>query len=75
MAETHESSASVVGGLDGENSDIDLLVAFDMVLSLVTLERNERELTAVLDRPVDVTPQSQLPPHMRDRAEREAVHL
>jgi len=64
---------SVATGEDRDNSDIDLLVAFDKVPSLVTLARIERELAAVLHVPVDVTPASALPPHIRDRAEREAV--
>ena len=52
---------SVAVGLDTEASDIDLLVEFDEVPSLMALARLERKLSAVVGYPVEVTPAG----HMR----------
>ena len=66
---------SVAAGTDTEESDIDLLVTFDQVPSLVTLARLERDLGRLTGAKVDVTPASHLPPHISRRTEREAVPL
>ena len=66
---------SVAAGTDTDESDIDLLVTFEHVPSLVTLARLERDLGRLTGVKVDVTPASHLPPHISRRLEQEAVPL
>lgn len=66
---------SVAAGTDTDESDIDLLVTFDQVPSLVNLARLERDLGRLTGVKVDVTPSSHLPPHLSRRVEQEAVPL
>lgn len=66
---------SVAKRTETSESDIDMLVETPGVLSLGTLARLERELSAVLDTHVDVVPVRDLPEYMRQRALAEAVPL
>lgn len=66
---------SVATRTEGPLSDIDLLIATPQVLSLGTLSRMEREISAVLDAKVDIVPLYSLPEHIRARALAEALML
>ena len=50
------------------DSDVDVLVAFepDARIGFVALARMQRELTELLKRPVDLVPESDLKPLIRD---------
>ena len=50
------------------DSDIDLLVEFEpeAQIGFMTLSRMQRELSAVLNRPVDLVPKSGLKPKIRE---------
>jgi uncharacterized protein len=58
-----------------ERSDVDLLARFDETrrLSLLDVVRLERELSELLERPVDLVEESELRPPMRERILREAI--
>ena len=66
---------SVAQGTDTDESDIDLLVDFEHVASLLDIARLERELREILGSPVDVVPASNLRANLRSRALHEAVPL
>lgn len=66
---------STATGTDTDESDIDLLVDFEKAPSLMSLARLERELTDLLGIRVEVTPTSQLAPHMAGRINDEATPL
>lgn len=66
---------SVATGQDHEDSDIDLLFAMDTPLSLMQLGALEQQLSEVLERPVDLVPDSALRPEFRKRVLAEAVAL
>ena len=79
LREHHGQSPRVFGsvatGRDTETSDIDLVVDFHYPPSLLGLARLERALTDAVGYPVDVTPSSQLPEHIRRRVEIESAPL
>lgn len=58
-----------------QRSDVDLLARFDESrrLSLLDVVRLERELSELLERPVDLLEESELRPPMRERILREAI--
>jgi len=66
---------SVARGEDVASSDLDLLVDLDEGVGLLDLIGLERELTDLLGVDVDVVPADSLKPRIRERVEREAVHL
>lgn len=66
---------SAARGEDGAASDIDLLVAFGPKTSLFQHAAMERELAALLGRPVDVVSDRGLRPEIRRAIESEAVPL
>lgn len=66
---------SVATGQDRDHSDIDLLVDFPAPPSLYALARLERELSKAVGYTVEVTPASNLPPHIRPQVELESVPL
>ncbi|MDI7260491.1 MAG: nucleotidyltransferase family protein [Thermodesulfobacteriota bacterium] len=63
---------SIFGSALGEDfktdSDIDLLVEFEpeAQIGFVTLSRMQRELSAILNRPVDLVPKGGLKPKIRE---------
>jgi len=59
---------SVLGDRFGPDSDIDVLVTFDpdAQVGFLTLSRVQRELTQILDRTVDLVPETGLKPLIRD---------
>ena len=57
---------SVARGEDQEDSDIDILVRFIRPVSLLTLVRFERELSALFGRKVDLVTEEGLSPYIRD---------
>ena len=69
---------SAVRGSAGPNSDVDLLVEFapDANVGFLTLSRMERELAALLGRPVDLVPKNGLRPTIAESvlAEAEVVY-
>jgi hypothetical protein len=52
----------------GPESDVDVLVEFepDARIGFITLSRMQRELSEVLERPVDLVPQDGLKPRIRE---------
>jgi predicted nucleotidyltransferase len=62
---------STVRGKATEQSDIDLLVWFARRKSLLALVRLEQELSAALDRKVDLLTEAALSPYLRERILRE----
>jgi predicted nucleotidyltransferase len=66
---------SVAVGLDTDASDIDLLVEFDEVPSLMALARLERKLSAVVGHPVEVTPAGNVRRNVADRVRETSVPL
>ena len=64
---------SVARDEDTENSDVDILVDPDDTVSLVTLARLNRELSTLLDTPVDLVPAATLKPGVRERVLAEAI--
>jgi uncharacterized protein len=58
---------SAARGEVGEGSDIDLLVDFGRRKSLLDQVRIERELSALVGRPVDLLTERALSPHLRER--------
>ncbi|RMD67429.1 nucleotidyltransferase [Candidatus Parcubacteria bacterium] len=57
---------SVARGEEREDSDIDLLVQFVRPVSLLTLVRLERELSALIGRKVDLVTEQAISPYIRD---------
>ncbi len=57
---------SVARGEEREDSDIDMLVRFVQPVSLLTLVRMERELSALLGRKVDLVTEQGISPYIRD---------
>jgi uncharacterized protein len=62
---------STVRGKATEQSDIDLLVWFARIKSLLALVRLQRELSAALGRKVDLLTKAALSPYLRERSLRE----
>ncbi|MFN7037671.1 MAG: nucleotidyltransferase family protein [Bellilinea sp.] len=57
---------SVARGEEREDSDMDILVQFVQPVSLLTLVRLERELSALFGRKVDLLTEQALSPYIRD---------
>jgi len=57
---------SVVRGEEREDSDIDILVQFVRPVSLLTLVRLERELSALFGRKVDLVTEHAISPYIRE---------
>ena len=57
---------SVARGEDREDSDIDILVQFVRPVSLLTLVRLERELSALFSRKVDLVTEQAISPYIRE---------
>ena len=57
---------SVARGEEREDSDIDILVQFVRPVSLLTLVRLERELSALFGRKVDLVTEHGISPYIRD---------
>jgi len=76
IAERHHASSlrvfgSVARGEERVDSDIDFLVNFDKATSLFDLLHLQEELSALLERPVDVVSEAALKPrdqHVRSEA-------
>lgn len=66
---------SVARGTERSDSDIDLLVHVASVAGLLTIERLQRDLEAVLRAPVDVIPDEGLRVSVQTDIDREAVEL
>jgi len=66
---------SVATGREHEGSDIDLLFHMDQPLGLMDLAGLEMELGSVLDTDVDLVPDTNIRPTMRERIISEAVPL
>lgn len=66
---------SVLRGDDGPESDIDLLVSPPPEATLLDLARLERALSELLGDRVEVVPEGQLRPSVRDEVLAEAVRL
>jgi predicted nucleotidyltransferase len=62
---------STVRGKATEQSDIDLLVWFARIKSLLALVRLQRELSAALGRKVGLLTKAALSPYLRERSLRE----
>jgi len=60
---------SMLGASYDTDSDIDLLVSFEPVarVTFLTLAKMQRELEALLGRPVDLVPKDGLKPLIRDQ--------
>lgn len=59
---------SVLGEDFGPESDVDILVVFDpsAYVSYMTLGKMKRELSGIIQRPVDLVPQEGLKPAIRE---------
>ncbi|WP_421120685.1 nucleotidyltransferase family protein [Aquihabitans daechungensis] len=66
---------SVARGADDADSDIDLLVDYDVTRGLIPLVALKRELEELLSDDVDVAPFLMLKPHIAEQALLEAVPL
>lgn len=66
---------SVARGTQGPDSDVDLLVAFELGRSLFDLGGLVADLEDLLGRPVDVVTVEELRPHVRDRVLADALPL
>jgi uncharacterized protein len=66
---------SVARGEDNENSDIDLLVEFEIGRSLMDHAALIEDLQTLLQRKVDVASERGLRPSIRDRVMPEAIPL
>ena len=68
---------SVARGMAGHGSDVDLLVLFEdgAEVGLLKLAGLQRELAALLGRPVDLVPKDGLKPVLRDEVLAEAEVL
>jgi uncharacterized protein len=66
---------SVVTGKEHDKSDIDLLATFDSGVTLFDMVRLEFALGELLGVEVDVVPEKNLRPFLRDRVLKEAVPL
>lgn len=67
---------SVARGEDDERSDVDFLVELPRGYDLFAQRMPLTEaLSVLLDRPVDVVPEHELNPHIRQRVIAEAVQL
>ncbi len=79
VAEANGSKVRVFGslatGLDGPDSDVDLLFTMGRPLSLMELGRLEKRLAEAVGVPVDLVPDSALRPDLRARILDEAVAL
>jgi predicted nucleotidyltransferase len=66
---------SVARGTDHAGSDVDLLVDLPEGFGLFALARLERELSRILETPVEVVPDGTLRENLRDAVREEAVPL
>lgn len=66
---------SLATGQDRPDSDVDLLFEMTKPLSLMDLARLENQIADLLERKVDLVPESSLHPAARDRIVSEAVLL
>lgn len=66
---------SVATGEDREGSDVDLLLAMEVPISLMRLGALEQRLSDLLGVAVDLVPDTALRPEFRDRVLAEAVDL
>ena len=66
---------SVATGLDGPDSDVDLLFTMGAPLSLMDLGRLEARLESEIGAQVDLVPDTAIRPDLRDRVLAEAVAL
>ena len=66
---------SIIRGTATENSDIDLLVAFEPDRSLLDLIGFKQDLQELLGREIDVVSEGGLSPYLKDRILREAQPL
>ncbi|MBE9403388.1 nucleotidyltransferase domain-containing protein [Brachybacterium sp. p3-SID1565] len=66
---------SVATGREDQDSDVDLLFTMATPLSLMQLSRLEGEISALIGASTDLTPDSALPPHLKERVLEEAVPL
>lgn len=66
---------SVATGEDTDDSDIDLLFTMEETLGLFALARLEREVSEIVGYDVDLVPDANIIPVMRDRILDEAVAL
>ena len=64
---------SYVRGEQRRHSDIDILVEFDEVPSLLEIARLQRELSQLLGKRVDLTLKRMLKPHIGKRILEEAI--
>ncbi|WP_269148620.1 nucleotidyltransferase family protein [Kytococcus schroeteri] len=79
VAEHGGSQVRVLGstahGTDGPESDIDLLFLPSRTLGLMELVALERDISTILERPVDLVAEPALHPLVKDRVLAEAVPL
>ena len=66
---------STARGEDRPDSDIDLVVDLEEGTGLFALEALRRELSQILNVPVDVAPSDSLRPRVRECVEREAIPI
>jgi uncharacterized protein len=68
---------SVVRGVDGPDSDVDILIELqaDHHLTLLSMVELEDELSSKLDKKVDLVVGSSMKPLIRERAYREVVYV
>lgn len=66
---------SVATGQDRPDSDVDLLFVMNQSLSLLQLGRLEKQISDLINSPVDLVPESALRPDLRARVLEEAVPL
>jgi len=66
---------SIIRGTATENSDIDLLVAFEPDRSLLDLIGFKQDLQELLGREIDVVSEGGLSPYLKDRILQEAQPL
>ncbi|RNL81142.1 nucleotidyltransferase domain-containing protein [Nocardioides marmorisolisilvae] len=66
---------SVASGEDGENSDIDLLFSMGRRLSLIDISRLEHDITVAVGYEVDLIPDQDLIPPIKERVLAAAVSL
>ena len=66
---------SVARGQDRPDSDVDLLVDLPPQMGLLALGRLQADLEAILGAPVDLVPETDLKPDVRERVQAELVAL
>lgn len=66
---------SVARGQDRPDSDLDLLVNLPVGMGLLALGRLRADLEAIVGSPVDLVPESDLKPDVRERVAAELVAL